>query len=118
MKLRVEYASEGVWALGISLRCASAVVARGDEDNRDARGAIPGFAVVDLHGRWRLTPGTEVFAFADNVLDKRYAGAGLLGRNFFTGPGRTFAPDDAVAEQFRGMGAPFGAWIGVRYQWR
>ena len=117
-KLRVEYGPEDAWALGISLRCASAVVARGDENNRDVHGAIPGFAVVDLHGRWRLAPGTEIFAFVDNVLDKRYAGAGLLGRNFFTGPGRGFAPDGAAAEQFRGMGAPFGAWIGVRYQWR
>jgi iron complex outermembrane recepter protein len=117
-KLRVDYGPDDAWALGISVRCASTVVARGDESNRDANGAIPGYAVVDLHGRWRLAPGTEIFAFVDNLLDKRYAGAGLLGRNFFTGPGHAFAPDDAAAEQFRGMGAPFGAWIGIRYRWR
>ena len=118
LKLRVDYGPEDAWAFGISVRGSSAVVARGDENNRDANGAIPGFAVVDLHGRWRFAPGTEIFAFVDNLLDKRHAGAGLLGRNFFTGPGRSFAPDDATAEQFRGMGAPFGAWIGVRYRWR
>lgn len=117
-KLRVDYGRDDAWALGISVRCSSAVVARGDENNGDVNGMVPGYAVVDLHGRWRLAPGIEVFAFVDNLLDKRYAGAGLLGRNFFTGPGHGFAPDDAAAEQFRGMGAPIGAWIGIRYRWR
>ncbi|MGZ5583366.1 MAG: TonB-dependent receptor [Usitatibacter sp.] len=117
-KLSADYGPDEAWALGMSARCASAVVARGDENNRDVNGAIPGYCVVDLHGRWRLAPNADIFAFVDNLLDKRYAGAGLLGRNFFSGPGHGFAPDDAAAEQFRGMGAPFGAWIGVRYQWR
>jgi iron complex outermembrane recepter protein len=117
-KLRVEFGSESTGSFGVSLRCASAIFARGDENNRDANGMVPGFAVLDVHGRWRLGPGTEAFAFVDNALDKRYASAGLLGRNFFTGPGHSFAPEDAAAEQFRGMGAPFGAWIGVRHEWR
>jgi hypothetical protein len=45
------------------------------------------------------------------------ASSGVLGRNFFTGPGRAFAPDAPVAEQFRGPGAPRGAWLGLRYSW-
>jgi len=54
----------------------------------------------------------------DNALDKRYASAGILGQNFFTGPGHAFTPEDPAAEQFRGMGAPIGAWIGIRHEWR
>ena len=118
VKLRVEFGSESAGSVGASVRSASAVFARGDENNRDANGMVPGFAILEAHGRWRLGPGTEAFAFVDNALDKRYASAGLLGRNFFTGPGHGFAPEDAAAEQFRGMGAPFGAWIGVRHEWR
>ena len=118
LKLRVEWGSESNGSLGVSLRCAGAVFARGDENNRDVNGTIPGFAVLDVRGRWRIAPGTEVFAFVDNALDKRYGSAGLLGRNFFTAPGHGFAPGDAIAEQFRGMGAPFGAWIGIRHEWR
>jgi iron complex outermembrane recepter protein len=118
LKLRVEFGSESTGSLGASLRCASAVFARGDENNRDVNGLIPGFAVLDVHARWRLGPGTEVFAVVDNALDKRYASAGILGQNFFTGPGHAFTPEDPAAEQFRGMGAPIGAWIGIRHEWR
>ena len=99
------------------MRAASRVYARGDENNRDLQGAIPGYAVLDLHMRRRVTHGLELFAFMDNVLDKRYAGQGLLGLDVFSGPGHAFAPGAAVPEQFRGMGAPRGAWLGLRYRW-
>jgi len=35
----------------------------------------------------------------------------------FTGPNRGFDPDNAVPESFRGIGAPRGASIGLRYEW-
>jgi len=52
------------------------------------------------------------------VFDRRYQNIGVLGSNAFTGPNRSFGPAsgiDAVAEQFRGIGAPRGIWIGLRY---
>jgi outer membrane receptor protein involved in Fe transport len=116
LKLRVEYAVEAA-SIGINLLCASAAHARGDENNRDANGKVPGYAVVNLNASWRVWRGLEVFALIDNAFDVRYANFGVLGRNFFTGPGRTFAPDAPVAEQFRGPGAPRGAWLGLRYSW-
>ena len=118
LKLRLDYGAADAWGFGIALRCASPVFARGDENNRDVNGRIPGFAIVDLRASWRLTRDTEIFFLADNVLDQRYSGAGLLGRDFFPGPGHAFAPGTATAEQFRGMGAPLGAWMGVRLRWR
>ena len=117
VKLALDYAAGERWSAGATLRAASAVFARGDENNRDAHGSIPGYGVIDLHARWRFAHGLELFAFADNVLDKRYAGQGLLGLNVFNGPDHAFAPQSAVPEQFRGMGAPRGAWLGVRYRW-
>ena len=42
---------------------------------------------------------------------------GILGANFFTGPNHAFDPENVVNEQFRGLGGPRGAWIGVRYGW-
>jgi len=107
----------GDWTAGASVRGASRVFARGDENNRDARGAVPGYGVLDLHARWRAARGLEIFGVVDNALDKRYAGQGLLGLNVFNGAGHAYAPDAAVPEQFRGMGAPRGAWIGLRYAW-
>jgi outer membrane receptor protein involved in Fe transport len=104
--------------LGLSLRAASAIHARGDENNRDVNGRVPGFAVLDLRASWRPGVGFEAYLQVDNVFDRRYATAGILGRNFFTGPGHAFAPDSAVSEPFLGVGAPFGAWVGVRYAWK
>jgi outer membrane receptor protein involved in Fe transport len=116
LKLRAEY-SGAAWSAALSVACAGAAYARGDENNRDANGRVPGYAVVHLNASWRAAKDVEVFAKIDNVFDIRYANFGILGENFFTGPGRTFAAEGAVSEQFRGPGAPFGAWLGVRYRW-
>jgi hypothetical protein len=51
------------------------------------------------------------------VVNRRYQKFGLLGANAFTGPDRTFGPAQGIApeaEQFRGLGAPRGFWIGLR----
>ena len=116
LKLSLDYTS-GAWSAGAAGRAAGRVYARGDENNRDVQGAVPGYGVLDLHARWKLARRMEIFALVDNVLDKRYAGQGLLGLNIFNGPGHSYAPDAAIPEQFRGMGAPRGAWVGLRYGW-
>jgi outer membrane receptor protein involved in Fe transport len=117
LKLRVGYDSQGAWSAGSTLTAGSSSYARGDENNRDANGRIPGYAVVHVDARWRAAKNIELFFLADNVFDKRYANVGVLGRNFFLGPGRTFSAENAVAEQFLGPGTPRGAWAGLRYQW-
>jgi outer membrane receptor protein involved in Fe transport len=104
-------------SIGFALRAASTVRSRGDENNRDANGPVAGFAVLDLNASWRAPGGTELFLQVDNVFDRRYATAGTLGRNFFNGPGHAFDPDTATSEPFLGIGAPLGAWVGVRYPW-
>ncbi len=118
LKLRAEYLAGDTGSIGASLVAASAAYARGDENNRDAGGRVPGYAVVNLDARWQPHPRVEFFLQVDNLFDRRYATFAVLGRDFFTGPGRSFAPEDAIAEQFRGVGVPFGAWAGLRYRWR
>jgi hypothetical protein len=42
----------------------------------------------------------------------------VLGSNVFTAPERSFGPAigiGPVAEQFRGVGASRGIWVGLRY---
>ena len=80
-------------------------------------GAVPGYAVLNLDGRYRVGRGLEVFARINNVFDRRYANFGILGQNVFNGPGRSFDPLNPVNESFRGLGAPRGAWLGLRYEW-
>jgi hypothetical protein len=64
-----------------------------------------------------MAAGLEIFALVENLLDKRYASFGVLAANLFVGPGQTFGQGARVAEQFRGLGAPRGAWVGVRFNW-
>ena len=117
LKVRVAYGASEVWSIAANLACSSAIYARGDENNRDIHGTIPGYAVLNLDGRWRLARDIELFARIDNVTDRRYANFGVLGENFFPGPERTFAASRSVVEQFRGPGIPRGAWAGIRFSW-
>jgi iron complex outermembrane recepter protein len=116
-KLRLEY-DPGPWSAGATLVARSAIYARGDENNRDANGRVPGYTLLNLNARWNVMARTLLYASVDNVFDKRYANFGILGRNFFTGEGRTFDGANSAVEQFRGMGAPRGAWLGIRHEWR
>ena len=116
-KLRLARDS-GVWAMGATLIANSSTYARGDENNSDARGRVPGYAVANFDAHWNVDSSLQVFARIDNAFDTRYSNFGVLGFNSFTGPNRTFDPANAVAEPFYGPGAPRGAWVGLRYAWR
>jgi outer membrane receptor protein involved in Fe transport len=117
LKLRAQYDWTERASLGASVIRNSQVYARGDENNQDVNGPVPGYTVVNLDGRYGIARRFEVFARISNLFDRRYANFGLLGENFFNGPGRTFDATAVTNEQFRGPGAPRGAWIGLRYQW-
>jgi outer membrane receptor protein involved in Fe transport len=116
LKLRVQYAPIERMSLGVSLLAFSSQYARGDENNRDGNGPVPGYAVVNLDAQWELARGLQLFANVTNLFGARYANFGVLGQNFFTGPGGSFDPANAQSEQFRTPGAPFGAWVGVAYR--
>jgi iron complex outermembrane recepter protein len=118
LKLRAQYDPGDRWSLGTSVVVSSGVYVRGDENNGDRNGRLPGYVLVSLDARCRLGGNFELFARVNNAFDARYYDFGALGENFFTGPGRSFGPAAGVApavSQFRGPGAPFGAWVGVRY---
>jgi outer membrane receptor protein involved in Fe transport len=95
----------------------SSTFPRGDENNQDVHGPVPGFAVVNLNGQVRLTQRLELFARFDNLLDRLYSSYGVLSANAFHLPGHAFDPNPAnwTSEQFRSIGAGRGAWIGLSY---
>jgi outer membrane receptor protein involved in Fe transport len=119
VKLRLDYDFTEQWSAGVNLLVTNAVYARGDENNRDANGKVPGYGVVNFDTQYRIGNGLQVIARVNNLLDRRYANFGVVGENFFTGPNRTFGPAvgvDPRAEQFRAPGAPRGIWVGLRYE--
>jgi outer membrane receptor protein involved in Fe transport len=115
LKLRATWSPVTSLDVGATLLAASGQYARGDENNMDKSGPVPGYAVVNLDLRYRFSPGWELFASVNNLFDTRYQNFGTLGVNFFRGPGNAYAPALAQPEQFRSPGAPLGAWVGIRY---
>jgi iron complex outermembrane receptor protein len=118
LKIRADWEVTSRLSVGANVLTSAGSYARGDENNRDVNGQIPGYTVLNLDSQFLVSRSFEVFARVNNVFDRRYSNFAVVGENFFTGPGRTFGPAVGVApvnEQFRGPGAPIGAWIGVRY---
>ena len=118
LRMRLDYTASEALAFGANLVANSAIRSRGDENNKDVHGTIAGYALVNLDGTWRFANNWELFARIDNVFDREVANFGILGRNVFPNPARTFDPANAVSEPFLGLVPPRGAWIGLRYAWK
>jgi iron complex outermembrane recepter protein len=115
LKLLARYAL-GDAAFGARLGLYSGQFARGDENNADLNGRVPGYAVVGLDAHWDLAHGWRLYATVENLLDRRYESFGTLGANFFAGPQNAFDAANVRAEQFRTPGAPRAAWLGIAWQ--
>jgi len=116
LKLRGELDAFERATFGATLLGFSSQYARGDENNQDRNGPVPAYALLNLDARWRFQADWELFATVTNLLDRTYASFGVLGANFFTGPGSTFDAGNVQPEQFRTPGLPRAAWIGLRYE--
>jgi iron complex outermembrane receptor protein len=116
-KLDLDYAPSARWSAHLNVIAQSSTYARGDENNQDKNGPVPGFALVNLAGQYQLTKRVEVFAKVDNLFDRLYSTFGTLGANAFHLPGHAFDPNPAnwTPEQFRSIGPGRGAWIGLAY---
>jgi len=115
-KLRADYAFTPRIFGGLTLVYASDQYPRGDENNQDDKGKVPGFTVVDLDARWQITDQLQVFGRITNVFDTEYEVFGVLGQNFFNGPGYTFDAAAVSNDQFRTPGAPRAFYVGLRYE--
>ncbi len=91
---------------------ASRQLARGNDNNADPDGAIPGYALLNLGADWRLDARWRLFAKITNVFDRRYATAAAQRQNFFPG-GALAAPGGQSNETFVAPGAPRGVWVGI-----
>jgi iron complex outermembrane recepter protein len=117
LRVRVEAKPNDAWQLGANAVFSSSSRARGDENNLDANGKVPGYGVLNLDTEYKLGKGFDVFARLNNATNRKYANFGILGQNAFANPGRTFDPNNGTSETFLGLGAPRGLWVGLRYAW-
>jgi len=105
LKLRLGYALTPATHLGATLQAQGSMYARGDENNLDANGKVPGFDTLKLDASHRLNKSLEFFGSISNVFDKRYATYGVVAHNNLAA---------GTPEQFRSLGAPRALFAGVR----
>jgi outer membrane receptor protein involved in Fe transport len=110
--LRGEYET-AAWRVGLSVIAVSSQYARGDDNNQDAHGKLPGYAVANADGTVKISRDTELFGRITNVFDRRYQGFAVLGMNNFGAGGF-----DGVPEQFRSPAAPRAFFVGLRSRWK
>ena len=107
LKIRAAYDVTPAWNIGTSVVMASGQFARGDENNQDTNGRVPGYAVVNLDTHYSINNHWQLFGKVNNVFDNEFATFGVLGDNIFNGN---------TPEQFRSPAAPRAAWLGVTYE--
>ncbi|MBC7756150.1 MAG: TonB-dependent receptor [Bdellovibrio sp.] len=106
LKIRAAYYVTSAWNIGTNIVMASGQFARGDENNQDINGKVPGYATVNLDTHYSINKNWKLFGKVNNVFDHNYATFGVLGNNIFNGQD----------EQFRSPAAPRAAWVGVTYE--
>ena len=105
MKLHIGYALAPQTHIGATVLLQGSVYARGDENNQDQNGKVPGFSTLKIDATHRIDKSLEFFAGVSNVFNKQYATYGVVASNNLAG---------GTAEQFRSLGAPRAFFAGVR----
>ena len=130
LKLFADVQVTRAFGVAADFLAVSGVAARGNENgDHQADGTFylgPGttepYAVVNVGARYALTPWLTVIAQVNNLFDRRYTTAALLGSTGFTEAGsfiaRPFPPAGGefplTHSTFYAPGAPVRAWAGVR----
>ena len=117
-------------SVDLDLVGVSSSYARGNENNEHVPlppyylgpGTAPGYVVLNLGARYRLTPRVELLAQVDNLLNRKYVTAAQLGPTAFTAGGSVATqPLPPIGGEFPVPQATFFApgpptliWTGVR----
>ena len=115
LKLGLAWHASDALRLGGDVQAFSGQYVRGNENNQADGGRLGGYAVLNLNAEAKLGGGWQLFAKVNNVFDRKYATAGLLGENPFVGGSFQADPASWRSETFVSPGAPRAAWVGVRY---
>ena len=118
LKLRGEWQALPNWTIGTNIVGFTSQYSFGNENNKhQGEGAkVRGYTVVNLDTRYKFAnSGWQAFARVNNVFDKEYYTAGMLGESFFT-PDGTFDNGDDHFQPLYSPGAPRAGWVGLRYE--
>lgn len=117
-KFRGEWQALPNWTIGTNVVAFSSQYSFGNENNQhEGEGAkVRGYTVVNLDTRYKFAnSGWQLFARVNNLFDKEYYNAGMLGETFFDASG-VFQGGDDEASFLVSPGAPRAGWVGFRYE--
>ena len=118
LKLFAEWTTTPRASLGLGWTWFDRQYLRGDENNQDVHGPLPSYGVAQAFARYRPARDWQLSLKVDNLFDRRYSSFGVLGANFFTGPGNTYDAAGAAPEPFVAPGAPRSVWLALQYESR
>jgi iron complex outermembrane recepter protein len=117
--------------IGLELMAFSEEIARGNENNRHrvgtvtnlygetqtyrAAGSVPGRAIVNLSAGWQPWREWDVFVRVNNLFDRRYFSAAVLGNNAFASGSFERNPDLWQRDLFVAPGAVRTIFAGLRW---
>ncbi len=109
-KMGGDYRVTDSFSVGAELIYNSDQVIRGDESNELDK--IDGYSLVNLRATYLIGPNFSAFARVTNLFDEDYENFGLLGED----PTEVLPNLADSRPLFLGVGAPRGAWVGLRYR--
>jgi len=128
LKANADYHVTPSLSVNLNVIAVGSSYARGNENNAQqpdgvfylGSGKSGGYAVLNLGTQYRVESRLLLFAQINNLLDRQYSTAALLGPTGFDNNGnfiaRPFANVDAVQHAtFYAPGAPRIVWVGLRY---
>jgi outer membrane receptor protein involved in Fe transport len=118
LKMRGEWQALPNWTIGSNIVAFASQYSFGNENNKDqGEGAkVRGYAVVNMDTRYKfVNSGWQAFARVNNIFDKEYYSAGMLGETFFDASG-AFQGGDNDRSFLVAPGAPRAGWVGLRYE--
>jgi len=126
LKLSANYRIIRNLDIGANVMAFSSSYVRGNENNEDPNGKIPGYAVMNLNLDYSVNNYVSVFARVDNLFDKEYSTSGQLGSSPYDANGNMkydhyktyegrYTPDFSN-ETFYAPGAPRAGWVGLRWE--
>jgi len=118
LKVRGEWQALPNWTIGTNIVGFTSQYSFGNENNdHEGEGAkVRGYTVVNMDTRYKFAnSGWQAFARVNNVFDKEYYSAGMLGESFFTADG-TFDGGNDHFQPLYSPGAPRAGWVGLRYE--
>ena len=110
VKLGVHWQVNDALALGADAQAFSRMGTQGNEDGSIAGLDVRGYGLLNVRASWAPGAHWELYARVDNVLDRRHANFGAVGRDLFS------AAPQADAH-FIAPGAPRMLRLGVRYRY-